>query len=322
MNPTLRLLRIIGSPFVSEQKAGIDKAEALILYNYARKNKIELLYLEALKNGGKLEECQLGGAYEEAVKKHNQQLMTARRVSSVLNSSGISYAIFKSIMPFPATPNDVDMLCFGSKSEYQKAIDIMLRSNYLAVDGKADAQQSMFHDLRDSYHPNPHPADTDVYDVDLYYKASASYLIYLDKLKLAKHVTEVKMSGDSIKTLKPTADLVAIITHSIIPEQLFTLFAYYATLYHLSGISELEITEFLKLSEENHVIIPVRAHCSLMGELHRAAHEIVPDKLQEILNKLGIQLSRLFLGRHRRTSSGKACLSRLSIYLIRSLLDG
>ena len=58
MNRTIKLLRVIGSPFAPDREAELpeNKQEALELYNYAIKNKIGLLYLEALKDSGKLEE--------------------------------------------------------------------------------------------------------------------------------------------------------------------------------------------------------------------------------------------------------------------------
>ncbi len=48
----MKLLRTIGSPFTPEQKQALpeNRSEAQELYVYATKNKIGLLYLEALKN--------------------------------------------------------------------------------------------------------------------------------------------------------------------------------------------------------------------------------------------------------------------------------
>ena len=286
-NLTPRLLRATGSPFVSEQELPSSKGEALELYAYATKNKIGLLYLEAMKNQGKLDEFQLKSEYEEEQKRHNKQALTARRIAELLNSSSINYAIFKSIMPFPATPNDVDILHFGSDSEYKRAVEIMLRSNYIEVKGKADAQQCMFHDIRDGHCPAPHPQEKDIYDVDLYQKAAASYLIYLDKTKLNKYVTEVNLSGTQVKSLEPEAELVAIITHSIIPEQLGTLFVYYATLHYLATMKSEEISRFIDITKENNVTFPVRVHCSLIAELHQVAHGFVPQEVEEILAGLG-----------------------------------
>ena len=313
----IKLLRVIGSPFASEQELLTNKDEALELYDYAIKNKIALLYLEALKNQGKLEEFQLKSVYGEEWKKHNEQLMTASRVSELFNSSGVSYAIFKSIMPFLATPNDVDILHFGSDSEYKKAVEIMLQSSYIEVKGSADSSQHMFHDARDG-ELNPHPPEKDIYDVDLYQKVAASYLIYLDKVKLAKNVTEINMAGSRLRLLKPGAELVAIITHSIIPEQLFTLFTYYATLHHLSTMNSEEVTEFVNLAKENNVTFPIKAHCSLVADLHQAAHGFIPEKVQDILDEVGTDVSEV---RHLRNSNFKTPHHYSWSTIIRTLLE-
>jgi hypothetical protein len=258
----------------------------LELYASATKNKIGLLYLEALNDQGKLEEFGLKLKCQEEKKKHNEQLITASRVSKLFNSSCVNYAIFKSIMPFPATPNDVDIIHFGTDEEFERATEIMLQSNYVEVNGQADAEQRMFHDARDGK-LNPHPKEKDVYDVDLYQKVSASYVLYLDKIKLGKYVTEVDRSDIKIKVLRPEAELVTIIIHSIIPEMLCTLFVYYATLYHLERMNSEETNRFIEIAKENNVTFSVKAHFSLVAELHKAVHGFVPEKIEKILGELG-----------------------------------
>ena len=288
MNPTLKLLKIVGSPFASRQKRYLpeSRSEALELHTYATKNKIGLLYLEALKEQGKLEEFELKRRYEEEKKKHDEQLITASRISKLFNSFGVNYAIFKSIMPFPAVPNDVDIIHLGSDKEYKKAVEIMLRSGYTEVKGPVDeGSQLMFHDARDGI-LEPHPHEKDVYDIDLYQKIAASYVLYLDKRKFEKTVTEMDIMGAKIKVLRQEAELVAIIIHSIIPEQLLTGLAYYATLHHLIDES-FNLNDFIHITKENNVTFSVKAHCSLVAELHRAAYGFVPEKVEEILIKLG-----------------------------------
>ena len=289
MNRTLKLLRIIGSPFTSDQESPRSKNEVLELYDYAIKNKIGLLYLESLKNQKKIEKFGLESKYEEEQKKHDEQLTTAIRISELFNSFDVNYAIFKSIVPFAATLNDVDIIHFGSDEEYKNAVEIMLRSGYKEVKGPVDASQRMFHDARACEHLDPRKKD--VYDIDLYQKIAASYIIYLDRRKLEKYVTEINMSGDKIKVLSPEAELVAIIIHSIIPEMLHTLFVYYATLHYLAKMNPEGINKFVYIAKENNVTFAVRTHCSLVAELHRVAHGFVPEELERILAELGDEMS-------------------------------
>jgi len=286
---TIKLLRMIGSPFASEQKQVLpeNKGEALELYDYATKNKIGLAYLESLKDQGMLEELGLKRKYEEEKKKHDEQLITLRRISELFNSSGVNYAIFKSIMPFPATPNDVDIIHFGSDDEFERAAELMLQSDYMEVKGQADSEQRMFHDVKCGGCLDPHPKEKDVYDVDVYHKISASYVQYLDKRKLKKYVVEMNILNNKIKVLRPEAELVAIIIHSIIPEMLCTVLVYYATLYHLARMNSEGIKSFIDIAKENNVTFSVKAHGSLVAELHKAAHGFIPVKIEEILVKLG-----------------------------------
>lgn len=307
-NLTIRLLRTVGSPFILDHELPENKDDALELYNYATKNKIGLAYLEALEEQGKFEEFGLEVKYQAEQKTHNEQLITASRISELFNSSGVNYAIFKSIMPFPATPNDVDIIHFGSDEEYKKVAEIMLRSNYIEyieVKGLADAEQRMFHDARVCRHPNT--PKKDIYDIDLYQKIAASHVIYLEKKRFEKYVMEMNIEGNNkIKVLRPEAELVAIIIHSIIPEMLCTLFVYYATLHHLERMNSEEINRFVYIAKENKVTFPVRTLCSLVGELHQVAHGFVPDKIEKVLAEVGdekserkILLKNNFLMPHR-----------------------
>jgi hypothetical protein len=301
MNTTMKLLRTIGSPFALEQKQDLptNSYEALELYDYATKNKIGLLYLDALKNQGKLEEFGLELKYQEERKKHNEQVTTAIRVSKLFNSSNINYMVFKSFMPYPAVPNDVDIVHLGSEETYKKVVEIMLQAGYIQFFGIGKTEsQVMFHDSRGGNHLGGH--EKDIYDIDIYRMIAASHIIYLDKKKFVKYVTEMNVLDVQIKVLKPEAELVAIITHSIIPEQLCTLSVYYATLYYLVKMNIKEINRFIDIARENNVTFPVRAQCSLVAELHKVAHGFVPEELVEILTRLGeeTQEKRYLIGKN------------------------
>jgi len=150
----------------------------------------------------------------------------------------------------------------------------------------------MFHDVKYGGYSNPHPRKKDVCDVDLYQKIAASYVLYLDKRKLERYVTEVNMSDNKLKVLMPEADLVAIIIHSIIPEMLCTLFVYYATLYYTAKMDSEEIKSVMKITNENNVRFSAKAHCSLIAELHKAAHGLVPEKIEAILAELDDETRR------------------------------
>lgn len=285
LNLTIKLIRVIGSPFNPDRILPDNAEEALELFYYAKKNKIALLYLESLRERGKLEDLGLDSNYKSEKMKHDEQLFTACRISEVLNSNYIDYAIFKSLMPFPATPNDVDIIHFGSDKEFEFASRAILNSNYIEVEGYADAEQRMFHDRRVCDHLVK--AKKDIYDVDLYHKISASYVQYLNKAMLKKHVIIKEINGVPIKVIRPEAELIAIIIHSIIPEMLCTLLVYYATLYYIKDIGTRKNDNFIDIARENKVCFSIRAHFSLVAEIHKTVHGVIPIELREIIDRIG-----------------------------------
>jgi len=288
MDQTIKLLKVIGSPFCenNENHLPLNEQEASYLYFYAKKNKIALYYLKSLEERDLLETFGLKENFYKELENHRRQSTTAIRIAELFNIENIDYAIFKSLVPFPGTPNDVDIIHFGSSNEYERAVEVMLKSGYVEVKGKVDTEQRMFHDVKTGGYLNPHPEKKDVFDIDLYQKISASYTIYLDKKKMQKHICYTEFLGHRIRILKPEAELVAIIIHSIIPEMLCTLFVYYATLYHIDGMSYDEINEFLDIARENHVTFSIRSNFSVVAELHKAAHGFIPKKLEFILKKV------------------------------------
>ena len=292
---TFKLLKIIGSPFVNIDEVGKEspktKKEISDLYSYAIKNKIGLLFLESLRSYEKLEKFGLESEYQKLKTRHYKQLHTAVRITRILDNLNVDYAIFKSIMPFPATPNDIDIIHFGSDEDFRKLIEVLPKFGYMMVESGADAEQRMFHDSELGGYIYPHPREKDEYDVDIYQKISASYLIYLDKKKLEKHITETSVLDSGVKTLKPEAEVVVFAIHSIIPEQLHTLLAFYTTLYHLKTMNSKNINKLITIAEENNVKFPVRVHFSLIAELHQACYGFVPEKVKNILEIVGNELS-------------------------------
>ena len=78
-------------------------------------------------------------------------------------------------------PINVPLFEWVLENIFKNAIDAILKSDYIEIKGQADAEQQMFHDNRHCGHLNLHKKD--VYDIDIYQKISASYVLYLDKKK-------------------------------------------------------------------------------------------------------------------------------------------
>jgi hypothetical protein len=283
----LAFLRIIGSPFLPREKTLSSEYTSLVsdysteLYKYACKNKIGLLYLEQIRERGLLGALEL--EYEKQCLKHRELMSTAVHISDVLTSGNIKHAIIKTIMPYPAVCNDVDVLFLNPQVDYGKAIRLMIKNGFEVV-GVAP-EEIMFHDSRDCHHTTG--PTKDVYDVDLYRKLAMSRLIYLDAEKLGTGVNDVNVLQDGVaKVLAPEAELLTTIVHAVVVEQIYCLSVYYTTLHYLAKLESAGITKFLSLAHETRTSGPLAIHFALTAAIHYAAHGFVPEKFEEILDSL------------------------------------
>lgn len=290
---TIKLLRIIGSPFLSSEKPLRikSKKEAQELYPHAVRNKIGLLYLETLAKQRKLEEFGLSPKYQKERKRHAEQQLTAVRIARLFNTNNIDYVLYKSIIPYPAVPNDVDILHLGSKANYRKAVELILNSDYEKIADVSSPAETEVHDTRDGPHTGSQTKD--VYDIDLYKKVAASYIVYMKRERLKKYATESNVLDEPVKVLDTAAELAVTIAHAVIIEQLCTLFVYYTTLHHLAGMEAREVDTFLKIVREHNITFSVKVHCYLVAALHQTAHGFVPPVVEEILLRLGYEAKEI-----------------------------
>jgi len=204
-NTTVNLLRIIGSPFLPDSQLEYPD-ESLALYNYAFANRVELLYLEALKRKGKPNI--LRQQYEELHFRYRETLTTVARIAGLFNSSAVPYVVFKTVRPYAATPNDVDILFLGSGDQYTKAIELMLDAGYVKF-GEAP-RQTEFYDTRGTTHLHLDKKGG-IYYLDLYQEAATDYFIYMDKRRLCKYVTTIELTeGEQLRIFEPEVELAII----------------------------------------------------------------------------------------------------------------
>jgi len=277
-NQTIKLLRTIGSPLLANEPHFINGIESLELYDLAVKNKISLLYLEALKQQGKLNK--LRKEYEEEYARYLKFLRRIDKVSKILDIANIEYVIFKTIKPYPAAPGDVDVLLMGDKTRYIKANELFLQEGY--KEWISDAVSPTLPDLIDP--------EGDII-VDLQDELELSYVIYMDKNKFRGHIVKREMpSRKKIKTLTPELDLATTIIHSQ-THNLCILGEFYTLLYVLSEMDETEIDDFVAVLKENKIAAAAKAFGTITAVLHDAAYGAIPDKLEYTLSKLGYEKS-------------------------------
>ena len=284
---TARLLQEIGSPFESQKRFTTSSHEAHELYNLARVNKIGLLYLNTLAAESQLYKLGLEAEYQEELRNQYDQQITVKRTARILDSASAPYVVFKSIMPFPAVPNDVDILYLGSPDGYLKAANALSQSGYQEIKEGLVRYCILFHDMR--VRPHGDTKGKDAFDVDLYEEvAAASHLIYLAKTKIRDHVTTTKVLDQDVMVFRREIELLGTIAHSIIEAQMYTLLIHYATLYHLAEMNLHETDRLIALAKENNLAFALRTHVSLVIRLEELAHRTIPDKLKRIQYKLGM----------------------------------
>jgi hypothetical protein len=285
-----KLISFLGSPFVEDDRCGkitFSDEEKLQLYKIAFNNKIGLFFLQRLKDIGEL--SPLEKDYELGFERYNETLKTAIELSSSISNHTSEFAIFKFFKPYPHTPSDVDALFFLSENDHIKAVDYLLKNGYCKI-GECPSQVVVY-DIRGGYDQ----MDTRMVDgkkggkyyIDLYRNVSASHFIYMDAKKLKSYITSININGRNIQTLLPEADLAIVLTHSIIPEQLFTLGDYYTTLYYIKIMNITELNRLVEIFSVNKVTKAARSSLTITSIIHKKIHGFVPEKINYLLEALG-----------------------------------
>jgi len=280
-NQTMKLIRTIGSPFIAKKETFVNGVESLELYELAVKNKISLLYLESLKQQGKLNKQKK--RYDEEHVRYLRFLEGVEKISRTLDDAGIEYVIFKTIRPYPAVPGDVDLLILDNKEAYKKSYEIFHEAGYKDKE-RAVVSGSTVPDLIDR--------DANII-VDLQWQLELSHVIYMDKNKFRGRIISRKIPQGAeikVKTPTPELDLGIVIVHSI-TEYLYLLGEFYTFLYSLLRMNEKEIDDFIAVLKENKITAAAKAFVTITAVLHNAAFGVMPEKLEYVLNKLGSEKS-------------------------------
>ena len=304
-NSTIELLRVIGSPLAREkERFSADAYESRGLYQFAAKNKISLLYLNALDRHGKLNE--LKPEYKEQQARYPIFLEAIARVASILDAARIEYVVFKTIKPHPALPSDVDVMVLNS--HYKESIRALLKVGYTpllsevintaALTSEGDYEKATEILCKSTYgktHISPTGStfidgECNVH-IDLQKDLAVSYVIYMDKSKFTQHLISTGLpNGIKVKTLAPELDLATVIAHSLM-EQTYSLGEFYTFSHYLSDMDEKKVSNFINIVKENRLKSALRTLATITAELHKAAYGKVPESLKSILTEVGLDAS-------------------------------
>ena len=305
-SPTIKLLNIVGSPFIPSPAPSGE--ESLELYHYAVNNKIPLLYLDSLKQQGKLDK--LKSEYEQRYAKYLNFWRATAKVSRVLNAAGIEHATVKSIKPYPGMGGDIDVIVFGQDDRYRQAVMALLKAGYVTAVPQAVGEITLSDEggyqkaveilTKPTWDKGERisPTGTDLIDpehnnidIDLQKDLATNYVIYVDKNRFSNSVIKTKSpDGQEVNILTPEFDLLTVIAHSLM-EQLYPLGEFYTLLYQLSGMDEEKVSNFINIVKQNRLKAAIRAFATITAKLHKAAFGIVPERLEFVLDELGFDAS-------------------------------
>jgi len=269
----IRLLQVVGSPFASHQPE-VNESYISGFYSIAEANKIPLTYLNTVS----LEERQKLPEYRY----HNIRLQRLMEmiayVSSIFEREKLNYVIFKTIRPYPEDVADIDVLNMGLHDDYVKMIEVLRRNNYLFME--KGAYCTTFQDYKTRF-------ETEAM-IDIYDQVSVGHLIYLDKRKLSSYVVETDLpKGSKTNIFAPEAELLVAVAHSAIKENKYILAEYYAALHYLALMDQTSIERLIGLIKENKLVNAGRWHLTITSILHKLAYGFVPERLSDLLLRLG-----------------------------------
>ena len=280
----LRLLRIIGSPLMSnsfQADKKLGNCHDLRLYSIAKVNKIPLTYLSTVN----LQERKRLPEYYYHCSRLHRLIEVLVEICKLFDKKGINYVIFKTLRPYPEYVADIDVLNAGSRNNYRKIVEVLKESGYLLME--EGAYCTTFRDYKTRF-------KTELM-IDVYDEISVGHLIYLDKHKLNHYIVEKELPvGQVVRVFSPEAELLVTIAHSVIKENRFILAEYYATLHYLAIMDQRVIERLIDLVRENKLVNAFRWHLTITATLHKLAFGLIPEKLSNLLSKLGGPWSRAY----------------------------
>lgn len=261
------LFSVIGSPFISDQEVILpDSLQVDELFDYSFENRVALLFLERyLEQGGELSEVGLSNLEKMRARRVDTDDVL-KKVTDVLDQKYAGeWVFFKTLKPFPSTPNDTDWFPFDVR-KHQEMCDHLVENGFSFLE-QAPLQTTLIEDSGKGI------ADSDkrggVWYIDCYKEPGADYFIYLDPKKMRRHLTYENVGGRKMPNLKAAAELSAICFHNVFPERTYSIETFYLILHYLNVIQNTDdVDNFIKTVKENSVKRAVSANLTITQALH------------------------------------------------------
>ena len=282
MSKTYELIKIIGSPFVKEIP-DVDQATLQTIYGQAFADRVALLYLSIHRNKKNWNQI-LEKKYRILNRRRDNTLGVIADLGEALNQSGINnYAVFKSLKPYPATPNDTDIIVFGNRARFNEALKTLYDKDYLFHEW-APMQTTLIHPDGEGKTGKGKKGGT--WYVDMYSDISTDYFLYIDKRSLVPYVETRMVKGRPVQNVRKEIELAIILFHNVFPERTFQLEHFYMPLYHLAE-DDFDIEVMLKFARDQKLSRALSTNLTLVAHIHNQIFGFVPAKIIEILKRIG-----------------------------------
>lgn len=287
MKSIIDLARCLGSPLLPA--AGLqDLRESDDLLQLAFKNRVELIYLSNLEEAGLLK--RLRPQWEEYQLRREKTLECIVRIAAAMEEQQIPYAITKSLRPYPAIPNDTDLLYLGPLNDYPQALERFERAGFVLLHN--GDMQAEFFDPRGGEAFNRDKRGGKFY-IDFYRQLAADRVPYINSTVLRQHVITRNFDGIPVKVFDPIAEMTILYLHSVIMHRTIPLEVLWCSAYWLAELDASRLARFPIFIHENRACIAAATVFGLMVELHREAYGQVPAVFTTLTAKVGLRQAEL-----------------------------
>lgn len=263
---TLKILNIIGTPF-SETEFSLNVVDGALI-RYAVLNRIHLLFLESLN---KHHIDMFSEEFKQLIERCGRINETIMKIAKALEKNNLKYSFFKTIRPYREVTVDIDTLIFYNR---KNATRLLCDAGFKLLENG-----SLSTTLWD---------EESKINIDLYEEIGVSHLIYMDKEKAQQFIVRKTIgNGYFVRSLDAVADLLAIISHSIIKEQMYVLSEYFTTIHYLNQMDNQEINRLIETAEQWELEKALSTHLSITSVIHMKAHSFVPKPLKKLLGAVG-----------------------------------
>ena len=260
-------------------------------YDFAFENRVALLYLSLYRRvdwDPKLEE-----KYGNLKERERKTFDVISHLASKLNTfDEDNYIVFKSIKPYPATPNDTDVIWLGSKEKYKEANKYLLNNGYIFHEW-APQQKTYFDERGKGQIGQGKKGGT--YYIDFYEEISTDYYAYANKHSLRPFLRKKIINGVDVNILASEPELAIMMFHNVFPEHTFQLEHFFVPLFYFSK-KDFDFKVFIDFVKMQKMEVALKSNLTIIKEIHERHFGYSPEPILRLIKEFGVNKyeSKLF----------------------------